>query len=258
MYLSVSVSWIFLVLYAQYAVGQTAGSTLDAASCNPGSPLTTFSACNWLDNQISYCAGPQVATGAPFVSCYCNQKVFNAIYEFVFPARHGPFADSELSSCESEYRLCLGNNDFDGEEQELLSIWNSACDNVVTFTPTTPALSTLTATYDDQYCTTAYSACEAAAADQQACSASYLGKDVQKFSSCFCAPPILSEGYTCGFLGNVSCRQVPATLTNLPEYPFCDNFMQVLGTAGPGNVRWPQERFLSLVFELTFYRQPLT
>lgn len=58
-------------------------TSLDVSICNKRSPLTTFSACNWLNDQLNYCAGPQVATGTAFVSCYCNQQVFNAFYEFV-------------------------------------------------------------------------------------------------------------------------------------------------------------------------------
>lgn len=56
-------------------------TSLDASSCGSDSPLTTFSACNYLYAQVSYCGSPQVASGAPAGSCYCNQKVFNAIYK---------------------------------------------------------------------------------------------------------------------------------------------------------------------------------
>jgi hypothetical protein len=140
-------------------------------------------------------------------------------------------------SCESEWRLCLENDDFDGDAQEDVSLWNSACDAQITFSPTTPVLSTVTATYDDQYCTTAAAACDRDKTALEACSISYLGQDATKYSSCFCAPPVLSDAYTCGFLGNVSCRQVPATLTNLVEYTYCDNFMSVLGGAESGSVR---------------------
>ncbi|KIW13498.1 hypothetical protein PV08_08686 [Exophiala spinifera] len=201
-------------LFASYSCSQATQSltSLDTSICNVGSPLTTFSACNYLNDQLNYCAGPQVASGAPFVSCYCNQKVFNAFYD-----------------CESEYRLCLLNDYFDGDAQNLISLWNSACDDAITFSPTTPVLSTLTSTYDVGYCTTAQSACAVEEVALSSCSVNYLGKDDQKFSSCFCAPSFLSAQYTCGFLGNVSCQQVPATLTNLVGYSYCSNFMSVLG-----------------------------
>lgn len=113
--------------------------------------------------------------------------------------------------------------------QAELSLWNSACDDQVTFAPTTPPLSTLATTYDEQFCTSAAQACQVGEQALSSCSISYLGKDDKAYNSCACAPPVLSAQYTCGFLGNVSCLQVPATLTNLVQYTYCDNFLSVLG-----------------------------
>jgi hypothetical protein len=58
-----------------------AQTTLDASACLPDSGVSTLSACNYLSSQVSYCAGPQVATGAPAIACYCNQKLFNSFFE---------------------------------------------------------------------------------------------------------------------------------------------------------------------------------
>jgi hypothetical protein len=58
-----------------------AQATLDASACLPGSGVSTLPACNYLSSQISYCAGPQVATGAPAIACFCNQKLFNSFFE---------------------------------------------------------------------------------------------------------------------------------------------------------------------------------
>ena len=71
------VAVLFLLL--PFTISQ-AVTSLDASSCGSDSPLTTFSACNWLYGQVSYCGSPQVASGAPALSCFCNQNVFNAIY----------------------------------------------------------------------------------------------------------------------------------------------------------------------------------
>jgi hypothetical protein len=139
---------------------------------------------------------------------------------------------ADILSCGSEERLCYGNNNLDGGYKSELQLWNSACDDKITFSPTTPVLSSLTATYDEQYCTSAASACQDGEAGLQACSISYLGKDVQKYSSCYCAPSLLSAEYTCGFLGNTSCEQIPATLTNMVQYKYCDNFLEVLRGSG--------------------------
>ena len=142
---------------------------------------------------------------------------------------------ANILSCESEQRLCYGNDNLDQLMQSELEIWNSACDSKITFSPTTPVLSSLASTYDEQYCTSAASACQIGVAGLQSCSISYLGKDAQKYSSCYCAPSLLSAEYTCGFLGNASCMQIPATLTNLIQHKYCDNFMSVLGS-GSGSV----------------------
>jgi hypothetical protein len=136
-----------------------------------------------------------------------------------------------LHSCGSEQRLCYGNDMFDGQMNQLADNWNSACDKVITFTPTTPVASTLSVSYDQQYCTTAASACQEQDNNLQSCSISYLGKDVAKFSSCFCDPPVLSAAFTCGFLGNVSCNAVPATLSNFVQYTACDNFASLFSDA---------------------------
>lgn len=125
-------------------------------------------------------------------------------------------------------RLCYGNNDLDELMQSELAVWNSGCDDKITYSPTTPVLSTVTATYDVQYCTTAASACQDGLDALQSCSINYLGQ-AQQYSSCYCQPSLLSAEYTCGFLGNVSCEQIPATLTNMVQYRYCTNFMEVLG-----------------------------
>ena len=125
-------------------------------------------------------------------------------------------------------RLCYGNGDLDELMQSELAIWNSGCDSILTYSPTTPALSSVATTYDVQYCTTAASACQAGLDAIQSCSINYLGQP-QPYSSCNCQPSLLSAEYTCGFLGNVSCEQIPGTLTNLAQYNLCTNFMQVLG-----------------------------
>jgi hypothetical protein len=215
-------TWASIGAFGVVAVGQSSITSLDAAICNGA--LSTFSACNGLYSTIQYCAGPDVATGAPFISCYCNQQLYDQIFEYGSFPNYQVRSNTDMRSCGSEQRLCYGNNMFDGQMNALASNWNSACDRVITFTPTTPAASTLSASYDQQYCTTAASACQDQDNALQSCSISYLGKDTAKFSSCFCDPPVLSAAFTCGYLGNVSCAAAPATLSNFVQYTACDNF----------------------------------
>lgn len=141
-----------------------------------------------------------------------------------------------VSSCESEMRLCSGNTDLDGDMQAELQVWNSACDREISFSPTTPILSSLTTTYDAEFCTSVASMCQVGEVELQSCSISYLGKDIQKWSSCYCAPSLLSAEYSCNFIANISCLATPATLTDMEQYGYCDNFLSVLG-GGSGTVR---------------------
>jgi len=187
--------------------------TLNASACVKGSGVTAFPDCDYMQDTITSCAGPGVASGAPFIACMCNQELFNSYF-----------------GCESEERLCVGNSDPDPSIQTGIDQWHSICDGRISFTPTTPPISSVTAPYDDKYCLTAESACASVADANSACSISYAGKSQSKiYSSCLCQPSILSLEYTCAFLGNISCQQTSAALSNLPDYRFCSNLVSVLG-----------------------------
>ena len=139
-----------------------------------------------------------------------------------------------MSSCESEARLCLGNDDGDGSMQTAIDEWHSACDKEITFSPTTPVVTSLTATDNNQdFCNTVGSACASGIDLASQCSLSYTS--LGAFSSCYCQPELLSLQYTCLYQANTSCFGEPAALTNIPAYNFCDNAASVLGSAGPTN-----------------------
>jgi hypothetical protein len=74
-----------LILPLRLAKGQTGLTAAATRTCDPDSPLTTLSVCNELKSTITYCAGPAVASGAPFIECFCNQAVFNDYYEYFAP-----------------------------------------------------------------------------------------------------------------------------------------------------------------------------
>jgi len=135
-----------------------------------------------------------------------------------------------VSSCESEIRLCLDSDDGDGSLQTAIDEWHSACDGEITFSPTTPVVTSLTATYNEDFCRAAGSACASEADLVTQCSLSYIGA---QFSSCYCQPELLSLQYSCDYQLNTSCFGEPAALTNIPAYNFCDNAASVLGSAGP-------------------------
>lgn len=126
--------------------------------------------------------------------------------------------------------MCFGNDNNDDSVQTGINQWHSVCDKKITFTPTTPPITSLASTYlGADFCTTAFSACEQGNQLAQQCSRSYSGS-VSQFSSCYCQPQLLSLQYTCLFLGNTSCEAEPATLSNMPQYKYCSNFGSVLGS----------------------------
>ena len=135
--------------------------------------------------------------------------------------------------CESEQRICFGNDRLDPVFETGISVWHSICDPLITFTPTTAPISTIVRTWDPDVCTTAHSACDKQNALISSCSDHSKGT---AFFPCVCQPSILSLQYTCEFIGNVSCLLTSAATTNMAAYHFCSNLPAVLGSA-PASVR---------------------
>jgi hypothetical protein len=133
-----------------------------------------------------------------------------------------------MHRCENEQRLCYGNGDLDNQAQDLASAWHSGCDGHISFTPTTPAISSITVTNDAaKVCTTFAAQCASASAAIGRCKTDYSSSSAQ--SSCFCAPQLQAMEYSCAYLGNVTCLKTSATLSNLPAYGYCSNFQEVIG-----------------------------
>lgn len=145
---------------------------------------------------------------------------------------HAPLSGFPLrrhSSCENELRLCFLNDGEDSEMQRAISAWHSVCDSHVNFSPTTPSISSLTTTYDNDYCGNVVGlACESEKALLEECS--NIINDATKFSSCTCQPQILKYDYTCEYLANISCYETGATLSSMWPYSLCDNFGSIIGS----------------------------
>lgn len=120
------------------------------------------------------------------------------------------------------------NNGMGSSWQSAVASWHSFCDSAITFTPTTPLVSMPTTTWTPQGCLDVNNACESAKASVDACSP-YIS-DVTRFSSCTCQPNILTLDYSCFYRGNISCYGNAATLSNMFDYSWCDNFQSVIGT----------------------------
>ena len=133
-------------------------------------------------------------------------------------------ANQSRSSCQNELRECLETTDEDGVLQSAASAWHSLCSSI-TFTPTTPVISTVSLD-GDEFCATAIDrACRTAAASSDQCSRS--ATNLAGFSSCVCQPSVILYDYSCEYIGNTTCLGVPATLSEMYLYD-CPNFSQVL------------------------------
>lgn len=69
----------------------------------------------------------------------------------------------------NEQRLCLGSLIEDGQMQSEVNIWHSACDSIVNFTPTTPPISTITASYSVDMCHSIGNECASASLADERC-----------------------------------------------------------------------------------------
>jgi hypothetical protein len=56
-----------------------AQTSYDASQCIPGSGVTALSNCNKMSDELVKCNG--TSTEADLAKCWCNQDVFNVIFE---------------------------------------------------------------------------------------------------------------------------------------------------------------------------------
>lgn len=54
------------------------------------------------------------------------------------------------------------------------------------------------------------------------------GEPTTSLSQCLCSAPVLSQEFTCSFLANISCAQVPAHFDRMCGWTFCDNLQDVI------------------------------
>lgn len=108
--------------------------------------------------------------------------------------------------------------------------WHSLCDDVVTYSPTTPITSAFTA-YPEEFCEQDVKiACAEAKTLLSECLAYISETDTTRFSSCTCRPELQQQDYTCEYIGNVTCLGTTAALSSLFGYSVCSNFAEVIGS----------------------------
>jgi len=240
--------------WATYSQATT--TLFDPASCVPDSKITAFPNCNLAYDARSRCSTAEATGGdSAYIPCACNQAVFNAVIGYVraFSVvqywRGSQDLTGVLNRCENEERACFGGTTLDPLFQSIVGSWHSICDSHISFSPTTPSLSTVTppASLDINFCTEVVSACQKADASMTACSMS--NPNPVDHSSCLCQPGLIHLAYTCEVLAKTSCLHSPAAITDLELYTLCSQLPAVLGTTvgAPAKVsgRLPAEKLLS-------------
>jgi hypothetical protein len=149
-------TWIHFLLFAAPIIAQSTASCdpknpLDPACCVQGNGITAFPNCHYVNDTIYKCASLSVSKGAPFVSCFCNQALLNSFYGYAYPTRILSSNKPNLPLM-SEQRLCLGTPIEDVQVRSETDLWHSACDREITFTPTTPPISSIAATFNVDIC----------------------------------------------------------------------------------------------------------
>jgi len=128
--------------------------------------------------------------------------------------------DTKHSSCKSEFRICIEgfvyDSDFEGPNG-LFGLWHSACDDVLTYVPSTPAITSLSLTFDPANCLSAESFCQNFGALTDACTVS----SANELQSCLCRVTVLDLASRCEIDGSISCAFRVPTTTNLFSYKHC-------------------------------------
>jgi hypothetical protein len=132
---------------------------------------------------------------------------------------------SNLTSCENEARLCLQSPVLDSTYQDEVEIWHSACDSFISFSVTTPAISSMPESLDYGVCGQIYLACESGSVGRVSCASSATA--TTNLLSCLCQPRMTSLFSSCDFDANVSCYGLPGNTDGIPGHAFCSEFQSV-------------------------------
>lgn len=129
-----------------------------------------------------------------------------------------------MRSCQDDITRCLESHMFDAQFEDRIARWHATCDARMTTTMTTPAVTSLTATYDFGACSRLEGSCISADYETNKCSATFLPTSSISFLSCVCQPPIYSLMSECQYNGNISCKRTTADESNILGYSTCSYF----------------------------------
>ncbi|KAN0110870.1 hypothetical protein V8E51_007257 [Hyaloscypha variabilis] len=175
---------------------------------------TDLPSCDYLNNTYSSCNN---VIGDDLNNCVCTQQLLSSIFD-----------------CESEYRICLDSHEEDNAMQQVLANWHSGCDKFITFSPTTPVLSTPTFTIGNPACSAIESICTFGGSITRACKESFTASiQIASLSSCLCQSSLLSAASVCEYDGNITCNNFPATLADIDLWILCPAQVAALSTLSP-------------------------
>lgn len=176
-------------------------ATPNVSECGGG--VTTLGACSSMVSTLSQC---DVATGqSAQLDCFCNQDVFNLFY-----------------GCENEANLCLESPALDYFYELEVQSWHSACDSLVTFSVTTPLVSSLSQTVNLEACGQIYQYCISGDMGRSSCASTATA--TINLLSCMCQPSMTYLYSACLFNANVSCYGVPGNTAGIIGHSFCSQF----------------------------------
>ena len=182
-----------------------------------------YGKCASLVAEFTGCNKTATAHGTAGAACLCRQEIVNGIFEYYHHLWVYILAN-KCYSCENERRFCLGMNNF-GFGMDLLDIWHEKCDAKITFEPTTPILTSYSQ-IDLNICSSVWDGCVTESAGRAKCR-SYT-TDKSALLSCMCRTQILAAAYTCSYIGNVSCLEIPGALSDVRGYSYCTDFSSIV------------------------------
>lgn len=127
-----------------------------------------------------------------------------------------------MFSCDNEARLCLESPSLDFYYQLEAANWHSACDTFISFSVTTPVISSLTSTLDQGACEQVWGLCESGLSSKTNCASTATASI--DLLSCMCQPAVTSLYSACLWGGNVSCYGVPGNTDGIIGRSFCLEF----------------------------------
>ena len=189
-----------------------------------------FPNCNSLSSTASVCSS---LDGNQFFDCQCQPDFLNLIYD-----------------CGDEFTACADTDQVEQGVDDILTAWSSECGTgfaaaVSTAAPesskaspvsktrapesssraaalTTPApdSSSLFLGDTESICSDVLDACKVEASSIDGCSTSY-SDSTDRLSGCICKPDLLTIASVCEYVGNATCLDEPATLTNVDLFQLC-------------------------------------